>query len=117
MADAMLGTFFAIDVRSEHRQAFLDASIFAAQSFISEEREVFHFQIMVDAVDPNRFYFYNVFRDEAAVQAHEETSVFKTWWQKVQPMLASETETIAKMHTLFPSAKGFEAQKMGLLQW
>lgn len=117
MDDAMLGGFFAVNVKPEHRQAFLDASIFEAQSVVSEEPEVFQFQIMVDATNPNRFYFYEVFRDEAAIQEHWETEVFKNWLTTVHSMLDGEIETIAKMRSLFPTAKGFAAQKPGLLQW
>ena len=117
MADAMLGTFFAINVRPEHRQAFLNASIFAAQSVISEDPGVFQFHVMVDATNPNRFYFYDVFQNEAAIQAHRDTSAFQNWWNTVQPMMAGDMETIANMRTLFPTAKGYKAQKPGLLQW
>lgn len=117
MSDPMLGEFFAINVKPEHRQDFLDASIFEAQSVISEEPGVFQLHIMVDAANPNRFYFYEVFRDEAAIQEHRETPVFKNWWITIQPMLESDVETIAKMRSLFPTNKGFEAQKPGLLQW
>ncbi len=117
MSDEMLGNFFAINVRPEFRQTFLDASIFEAQSVVSEERGVFQFQVMIDAANPNRFYFYEVFKDEAAVQAHRDTSAFKNWWTTIQPMLEGEMETIANMRSLFPSAKGFKIQKPGLLQW
>ena len=117
MSDAMLGGFFAVNVKPEHRQSFLDASIFEAQCVISEEIGVFQFHIMVDAENPNRFYFYEVFKDEAAIQKHRETEAFKNWLSTVQSMLEGEIETIANMHSLFPTAKGFEAQKPGLLQW
>lgn len=117
MEEAMLGGFFAINVKPEHRQSFLDASIFEAQNVISEEPEVFQFQIMVDAANPNRFYFYEVFRDEAAVQDHWESEVFKNWLNTVQTMLDGEIEIIARMRSLFPTAKGFEAQKSSLLLW
>lgn len=117
MSDSMLGQFFAINVKPARRQAFLDSSIFEAQSVISEEPGVFQFHVMVDAANPNRFYFYEVFRDEAAIQEHRETAVFKSWWNTIQPMLEDDVETIANMRSLFPTSKGFEAQKRGLLQW
>jgi len=117
MDDAMLGGFFAVNVKPEHRQSFLDASIFEAQSVVSEEAEVFQFQIMIDVENPNRFYFYEVFRDEAAVLNHRESETFKNWLNSVQTMLDGEIETIAKMRSLFPTAKGFKAQKPGLLIW
>ena len=117
MDDGMCGGFFAVNVKPEHRQSFLNASIFEAQNVVSEEAEVFQFHIMVDTTNPNRFYFYEVFRDEAAVQNHWESEVFKKWLNTVQPMLDSEIEIIAQMRSLFPTSKGFEAQKPGLLQW
>ena len=117
MSDVMLGSFFAINVKPEHKEAFLDASIFMAQSVVSEENGVFQFQFTVDASNPNRFYFYEVFRDDAAIEEHRATSVFGNWWNTVQPMLESEMEVIAKMHSIFPTKNGFEAQKPGLLQW
>lgn len=116
-SDAMLGRFHAVEIRPDHRQEFLDASIFRAQSVISEERGVFQFHFMEDASRPNRFYFYEVYRDESALQAHWETEVYKSWWAKIQHMLDGDVETIAQMRSLFPTAKGFEAQKPGLLQW
>lgn len=113
----MLGEFFAINVKPEHRQGFLDASIFEAQSVISEEPGVFQFHLMVDATNPNRFYFYQVFRDEAAIQEHWQTPVFMNWWNTIQDMIEGDIENTAKMRSLFPTQKGFEAQKPGLLQW
>lgn len=117
MRDSMLGRFFAVNIKPEHRQAFLDASIFKAQSVISEESGVFQFHLMVDATDPNRFYFYEVFCDNAAVQEHWETPVFKNWRNIVEQMHEGEIENIANMRSLFPTHKGFEAQKPSLLQW
>lgn len=117
MTDSMLGTFFAINVKPDFRNAFFEASIFEAQSTISEEEGVFQFHLLEDAMNTNRFYFYQVFQDDAALQAHKETKVFKDWLNAVSPMLEGEIEVIAEMRSLFPSAKGFKAQKNGLLQW
>ncbi|MEL7012374.1 MAG: antibiotic biosynthesis monooxygenase [Pseudomonadota bacterium] len=117
MDDVMLGEFFAVNVKPEYRQSFLSASIIEAQTVVSEEAEVFQFQIMEDEANPNRFYFYQVFRDDAAVQRHWDSDVYKTWLNTVQTMLDGEIEMIARMRSLFPTAKGFEAQKPGLLTW
>ena len=117
MDGGMRGGFFAVNVKPEHRQSFLHASIFEAQSVVSEDSEVFQFQLMVDMANPNRFYFYEVFRDEAAVQNHWESEAFKNWFHTVKTMLDGDIEMIARMRSLFPTTKGFEAQKPGLLQW
>ena len=117
MDDAMFGGFFVINVKPEYRQPFLDASIFQAQNVVSEEPEVFQFHIMVDETNPNRFYFYEVFRDEAAVQDHWESETFNNWLNTVRMMLDGEVELVARMRSLFPTTKGFEAQKASLLLW
>ncbi len=117
MDDAMFGGFFAINVKPEYRQPFLDASIFQAQNVVSEELEVFQFHIMVDETNPNRFYFYEVFSNEAAVQDHWESETFNNWLNTVRKMLDGEIELVARMRSLFPTPKGFEAQKASLLLW
>lgn len=117
MEDAMLGGFLAVNVKPEYRQSFLDATFFKAQTVVSEEAEVLQFQIMMDIANPNRFYFYEVFTDENAVQDHWESEAFKNWLNTVRTMLDGEIEMIARMRSLFPTAKGFKAQKKSLLQW
>jgi quinol monooxygenase YgiN len=117
MPESMLAGFFAIDVKPEHRTAFVAASILEAQNAVSEEAGIFQFQILIDDTDPNRFYFYEVFRDEAAVHEHRETAAFRDWRRTIEPMIEGDVETVAKMSSLFPTRKGFEAQKPGLLQW
>ena len=117
MPDSMLTVFYAVNVKPELRRAFVDASIFEAQGVISEDPGVFQFHFMGDKDDPNRFYFYGVFRNKAAFEAHRDTDVYKNWWGAIEPMLAGDVETIAQMRSLFPTNKGFEAQKPGLLQW
>ena len=117
MDDTMFGGFLAINVKPEHRRPFLEASIFQAQNAVSEENDVFQFHILVDEENPNRFYFYEVFRNEASIQEYWETENFKSWLITVRQMLDGEIEFIARMHSIFPTAKGFEAQKHGLLHW
>ena len=79
MDDGMCGGFFEVNFKPEHRQSFLNASIFAAQSVVSEDAEVFQFHFMADTTNPNRFYFYEVFRNETAVQAHRDSETSTNW--------------------------------------
>lgn len=105
MADSMYAGFFAINVKPEHREAFIEASIAEGKGAIREEPGIFQFQIMVDESNPNRFYFFELFRDEAAAEEHWETEVFKTWWITVEPMFNGEVETLGSMRTIFGSTK------------
>ena len=73
--------------------------------------------IIVFQCGPNAECRHEVFREEAAVQDHWESEAFRTWLNTVQTMLDGDIEMIARMRSLFPTTKGFESQKPGLLQW
>lgn len=106
-----------INVKPEHVPAFREATIREAQRTVSDEPSVFQFHILTDADTPNRFYYFEIFRDEAAAEAHWETENFKSWFPTVEGMLDVETQRISTMRTLFPSDKGLEKQKAGLVDW
>jgi (4S)-4-hydroxy-5-phosphonooxypentane-2,3-dione isomerase len=50
------------------------------------------FDVIQDRDDMNRFYFYEVYRDEAALEAHRQTPHFKLYAEKVQPWLVAAPE-------------------------
>ena len=113
----MYAIFGAIDVKPEHVDAFTDATIHEARGTVRDEPGVFQFHILTDADTPNRFYYFEIFRDEAAAEAHWETENFQTWWATVEDMLDGGTQRISSMRTMFPSDQGLEKQKAGLVDW
>ena len=117
MSNSMYSIFVAINTKPEHRDSFIKASTAEAQGAISGEPELFQFQMLVDDSNPNRFYFYEIFKDEKAVEDHWETDVFKTWWNAIEGMIDGKPETICSMRTIFPSISGLEKQKPGLTNW
>jgi autoinducer 2-degrading protein len=117
MTDSMYTILVAINVKPEYRDPFIKASTAEAQGSVRGEPELFQFQLLVDESNPNRFYFYEIFRDETAAETHWETGVFKTWWNTVEEMLDGGTERICTMGTIFPSVSGLEKQKPGLMNW
>ena len=117
MHDSMFSIFVAINVKPDYRDTFIEASIGEARGSIQGEAGLFQFQILVDESNPNRFYFFEIFRDENAAKQHWETDVFKTWWNTVEGMIDGEIETISKMRTIFPSIRGLEQQKSVLSNW
>jgi quinol monooxygenase YgiN len=113
----MYSIFVAINVKSEHRDSFIKASNVEAQGSVSGEPGLFQFQMLVDDSNPNRFYFFEIFKNEEAAEAHWETDVFKAWWNTVEEMFDGGTERICTMRTIFPSNSGLEKQKPGLMNW
>ena len=117
MTDSMYTILVAINVKPEYRDSFIKASTAEAQGSVRGEPELFQFQLLVDESNPNRFYFFEIFRDKTAAETHWETGVFKTWWNTVEEMLDGGTERICTMRTIFPSVSGLEKQKPGLMNW
>jgi (4S)-4-hydroxy-5-phosphonooxypentane-2,3-dione isomerase len=113
----MYAIFGVINVKPEHVRAFREATIHEARGTVRDEPGVFQFHILTEADTPNRFYYFEIFRDEEAAEAHGETENFKTWRATVEGVLDGKTQRISNMRTVFPSDQGLEKQKAGLLDW
>jgi autoinducer 2-degrading protein len=111
----MYAIFGSINVKPEQVRAFREATTREAQGTVRDEPGVFQFHILTDADTPNRFYYFEIFRDEAAAEAHWETANFKTWWATVEAMLDGDVQRISTMRTMFPSDQGLEKQQAGLV--
>ena len=64
MTDSMYSILVAINVKPECRDSFIKASTVEAQGSVRGESDIFQFQMLVDETNPNRFYFFMIFRDE-----------------------------------------------------
>jgi autoinducer 2-degrading protein len=81
-----------IQVKPEHVSEFLDVIRYDAEHSEKDEPGCLRFDVIQDRDDANRFYFYEVYRDEAALEAHRQTPHFKLYAEKVQPWLAATPE-------------------------
>ena len=117
MSDSMFSILVAINIKPEQRNAFIEASTTEAQGSVKGEPELFQFQMLVDDTNPNRFYFFEIFKNEDAFNFHLKTEVFKTWWNTVEEMFDGEPERTCTMRTIFPSVSGLKKQKPGLMHW
>ncbi|MDH3691179.1 MAG: antibiotic biosynthesis monooxygenase, partial [Gammaproteobacteria bacterium] len=70
MTDSMYSIMVVINVKPECREPFVDAIITEAKGVIGEEPGVFQFQMLVDELNPNKFYFFEIFSDEKAAKEH-----------------------------------------------
>jgi autoinducer 2-degrading protein len=81
-----------IQVKPEHVAEFLEMARYDAEHSQQDEPGCLRFDVIRDRDDPNRFYFYEVYKDEAALQAHRQTPHFKLYFEKTQPWLAAPPE-------------------------
>ena len=88
----MIVLHVTIQVKPEHVAEFLEIVRHDAEHSEQDEPGCLRFDVLRDRDDPNRFYFYEVYRDEAALEAHRQTPHFKLYFEKSQPLLAAPSE-------------------------
>ena len=81
-----------VRVTPEHVGKFLDAARSNAEHSAKDEPGCLRFDVIQDRDDPHCFYFYEVYRDDAAFAAHRESAHFKSYFEKATPWLAAPAE-------------------------
>jgi autoinducer 2-degrading protein len=81
-----------IRVKPEHVSEFLDIARYDAEHSERDEPGCLRFDVIQDRDDPSRLYFYEVYRDEAALETHRQTPHFKFYVEKTQDWLAAAPE-------------------------
>jgi len=89
-----------VHVKPADREAFVAATLRNAQSTINEPGNL-RFDVLQQVDDPNRFLLYEVYRDEAAMNAHKETAHYAAWRDAVEPWMAEPRQGV-KHVGLFP---------------
>ena len=81
-----------IQVKPEHVAEFLAVVRHDAEHSEGDEPGCLRFDVIQDRDDANRFYFYEVYRDVAALVVHRETPHFKYYAAKTKDWLAAPPE-------------------------
>ncbi len=112
----MISIFVTIRIKPEFKDRFTEASLGDAQGSVRDEPGCFRFDILQDNSDSNCFHLYEVYADEAALEAHRNAPHDKKWRETVQGWFDGEPQRVA-MTTIFPSDNGWRTQKPHLLDW
>jgi (4S)-4-hydroxy-5-phosphonooxypentane-2,3-dione isomerase len=88
----MIVLHVTVQVKPEHVAEFLEVVRYDAEHSEKDEPGCLRFDVLQDRDDPHRFYYYEVYRDEAALEAHRQTPHFKYYFEKSQPWLAAPPE-------------------------
>ncbi|MFJ9059951.1 putative quinol monooxygenase [Streptomyces sp. NPDC102409] len=73
----------SFDVPAERRQDFIDAALEDGRQSLAHEPGTRAFDLIADADDPQRFYLYEAYDDEAAFDAHCQGVHFARFFEKV----------------------------------
>lgn len=89
-----------VHVRSEHLDAFREATLENARNSI-QEPGVLRFDLVQQVDDPARFVIVEVYRDDAAVDAHRRSAHYAKWRDLAEPMMA-EPRSRTLFKAVFP---------------
>ena len=88
----MLVLQVTVHVKPEHAAEFIEAAVANATRSAEDEPGCVRFDVIRDRDDPNCLYFFEVYRDDAALATHRQTPHFKAYAEKIQPWLAAPPE-------------------------
>jgi autoinducer 2-degrading protein len=89
-----------IHVKPEHREEFIRATLDNARNTVQEPGNL-RFDVIQQTDDADRFMLYEVYRDEAGMNAHKETAHYARWRDAVGPWMAEPRQGV-KHRALFP---------------
>jgi (4S)-4-hydroxy-5-phosphonooxypentane-2,3-dione isomerase len=90
-----------LKVKPEMREKFLAAALEDSTCSVRDEPGCLRFDVLQDSSDPNKFFFYEVYLDEAAVEAHRASAHYARW-RVVAPEVLAEPTNASRCTTLFP---------------
>ena len=97
----MLAIWVKVRVKPAERARFLAAIEQDALGSERDEPGCCRFNVLQDDADPNTYYFYEVYKDEAALEAHRAAPHYAKWRAAVDTLEGPSQPTRCK--TVFPS--------------
>ena len=94
-----------VAVKPGHEEDFIRATEKNRQGAMREQGCA-RFDLSRAEDNPARFFLYEVYRDQAAFVAHQQTEHYLTWRQTVADWMA-EPRVGVKHHSLLPADEGF----------
>jgi (4S)-4-hydroxy-5-phosphonooxypentane-2,3-dione isomerase len=87
VTNSLLIVHVDITVVPDQLDAFLEATE-ANAAASRQEPGILRFDVLTDRTDPTHVVLAEIYRDDAAVEAHKETAHYATWRDTVAPMMA-----------------------------
>ncbi len=102
----MLAMWVKVRVKPQGRQRFLQAIEADALGSERDEAGCMRFNVLQDEKDENVYYFYEVYKDQAALEAHRTMPHYATWRAAAAETLDGPSEP-TRCATVFPAAEGY----------
>jgi len=105
----MFAIWVKVRVKPEGRERFLKAIEVDALGSERDEPGCVRFNVLQDAQDQNVYYFYEVYRDEAALEAHRAAPHYAVW-RAAADTLEGAPEAV-RCAPVFPAAADYWAKR------
>lgn len=101
----MYAIWVKVRIKPEERQRFLEAIEVDALGSERDEPGCARFNVLQDKADENTYYFYEVYENEAALEAHRQMPHYAVW-QAVSDTLDGPVER-TECQTVFPADRAY----------
>ena len=101
----MLAMWVKVRIKPERRQDFLKAIEVDALGSERDEPGCVRFNVLQDAQDQNVYYFYEVYKDQAALEAHRGMPHYAVW-RAAADSVDGPTEA-TRCQTVFPAERAY----------
>ena len=105
----MLAMWVKVWVKPDARDRFLKAIEVDALGSERDEPGCMRFNVLQDGQNPNVYYFYEVYRDEAALEAHRAAPHYAVWRAAADTLDGAPEAT--RCSPVFPAAAGYWERK------
>jgi autoinducer 2-degrading protein len=89
-------------VKPGMRDRFLEAAEDDSTCSVRDEPGCLRFDVVEDQSDPNHFFFYEVYQDDAAIEAHRAAPHYARWSKAADEVLDPERRSATRGNILFP---------------
>ena len=110
----MLALWVKVRVKPEGRERFLKAIEVDAIGSERDEAGCMRFNVLQDQQDPNVYYFYEVYRDEKAIEAHRAAPHYAVWRAAADTL--DGTPEATRVTTIFPAATDYWERKSAIVR-
>jgi len=105
----MLAMWVKVRIKPDQRKRFLEAIEVDTLGSERDEPGCHRFNVLQDAQDPNVYYFYEVYKDQAALEAHRAMPHYAVWRAAADTLDGPSEPT--RCETVFPSAPAYWSKR------
>ena len=100
----MIALIVSLDVHPEHLDEFLAAIKENSERTFNDEPGCSYFDVTQDVKNPTHFVFYELYEDEAAIEAHRAAPHFAKWRQAADKCVVKGSQVNTFCNQLFHHA-------------